>query len=512
MRNLSLPLTKIITSISILLAVFIFVSSAWFNLKILSVDAPLELRENAMITTTDLLLAGGNPYALKNMPAYVNSHGILYNLVVYPFAKIFGSTFLIHRGISAFFIIAACLLFFFFLLSSQVPISFSTIAASLLYAQLVTGGYDTTARADSLGFFLFLSSIVIAVRFKFRTSPLIFSLILTMLSFLAKQYFAITIIYLSVYLFLFESKKKGIIYILSAIGGFILLFLIISRLYETYFLNTTYLLHVQAIRNMAHLYNQIYLFFKWNFGFIIILLFSGFTVLKPKFAIKFNFHNWSKPLIQTSNQVDVSVVALVTSTAAIVLLLGQSIGQFMTYFYHLLTPFILIISLKYLERRRNSFILLIGSLLIFSNLLFFILKFILTLPEIPNDRDTWQKLKTIISQHENVYNSPATAHILVRQGKIIYDNGHSEFFKLGLIDNAKWPLVSGANEYYQGYLEWIDQQISEKKFDLIIVLRYILPILPYFTYEKLSTYYKPAQIIPLRMLRQTWNDEIWIPR
>ena len=38
-----------------------------------------------------------NPYGLAQQPAlYANVYGLLYNLAIYPFARCFGSSFLVH--------------------------------------------------------------------------------------------------------------------------------------------------------------------------------------------------------------------------------------------------------------------------------------------------------------------------------------------------------------------------------------------------------------------------------
>ena len=58
------------------------------------------------------LLEGRNPYALAELPASTNAYGIVYHLVVLPFARLFGNGYTVHRAISAVAIGATCALIY----------------------------------------------------------------------------------------------------------------------------------------------------------------------------------------------------------------------------------------------------------------------------------------------------------------------------------------------------------------------------------------------------------------
>jgi hypothetical protein len=55
---------------------------------------PNEYRESATLLTTDLLLKGGNPYALENQPEYTNVYGIFYHIIVLPLPSYLEPAFL----------------------------------------------------------------------------------------------------------------------------------------------------------------------------------------------------------------------------------------------------------------------------------------------------------------------------------------------------------------------------------------------------------------------------------
>ena len=70
------------------------------QIKIITFPYPLELREGAIKLSTHTLLNGVNPYALANNPIYINGFGLLYNLLVLPFAALFGNLLQLHRLIN----------------------------------------------------------------------------------------------------------------------------------------------------------------------------------------------------------------------------------------------------------------------------------------------------------------------------------------------------------------------------------------------------------------------------
>src|SRR5215210_1998849 len=78
--------------------------SGWLvllHLRMIISPAPQEMREGGIIWITSLLLAGRNPYAVSELPASTNAYGILYHLVVLPFARLFGNGYTVHRAVSA---------------------------------------------------------------------------------------------------------------------------------------------------------------------------------------------------------------------------------------------------------------------------------------------------------------------------------------------------------------------------------------------------------------------------
>jgi hypothetical protein len=86
-----------------------------YHYHIIACPYPLEYREGANILPTDLLLQGKNPFDYLNNPQSANLYRIFYNLLVFPFAIIWGPTLLLHRIVSGCFLYACCLIIFIIL-------------------------------------------------------------------------------------------------------------------------------------------------------------------------------------------------------------------------------------------------------------------------------------------------------------------------------------------------------------------------------------------------------------
>ena len=138
------------------------------QIKIITFPYQLELREGAIQLSTQALLKGINPYSLINNPIYINTYGILYNLVVLPFAGLFGNSLQLHRIINALFILGQ--LFLMAKVMRFQKTGWLAIFIALLFMWL--GQIFLTsplARPDIFGELLFLLTLFIPFIYKFNT-------------------------------------------------------------------------------------------------------------------------------------------------------------------------------------------------------------------------------------------------------------------------------------------------------------------------------------------------------
>lgn len=458
---------------------------------------PLESFEGAMLLTTNLLLKGENPYALENMPVAINVYGINYHLLVYPFARLWGSTFLVHRAVSAIFILLACVLFFVILRRHQVNILYSVSAVLILYASLLYR-YTVVAKPDGLGFFLFLLSVFIVYLMGYSTWSLVISVVLGVLAFYTKPYFVLSIPYLAIYLFLFVSKKKAVFYGAFAFVLLLTTAFIINRVFETYFVNT-FFNHINVATNdLGQLAEQLEFFTIFYSGILLILIvYSSLPVLdkvqsgawqnlrnvriKEELISRINLFGYDKPFIKTT--FPLSLYCLILSFGLFYFKLGRHVGNIMTYAYHLITPFFLIyvfslinVPLKniHLAKRRDNYnyALLLPGILVSLYLLYTSATYLKDSREWTDIAD-WRRIEQITRSHKNIMNSQVLVSLLLDQNKPVYDTGQTEFFQYSHY-SVKWLdglLLSNdkISRQWNRYENSIRQAVSQQEFDAIIV-------------------------------------------
>lgn len=510
-------------NIGLILSITLLMYLILFSITFLSLEGPQEYRENAITFTTRLLLKGGNPYSLENIPAYSNLYGIVYNVIVYPFAKIFGPSFFIHRLVSLLFMLLSCGAVYWGLRKKNVSIQLSLIAFTLLYIQLFRN-IGILARPDTLGLFLFLCSIIIPWKWNFTYSSLIGGILLSTLAFLTKPYFIFGAPCIALYLFLNKSKLKGIIYGLLLGCSLTITLLVMNHIYD-YYIISTFLAHVNlASSKLAYLAKQTICYAK-TIRFLIPALFIVYLLswLHHKDEVLadiskhklFNIKNLSKPLIRF----DFDIMTLILICSVLVMLkMGQHTGASLLYYIHLISPFLIITiftkisnETKYIESKTIAIFLIVIQLFTL-NFTFAAKRFPFPLPV---NRVEWQELKDLISPYNNVFcGSPPLAHIVNEQNKTVYDTGHSEHFRAGLFDSPlinvfrQSPRVNKAQKHHTQYLDSIKRQAKDKSFDLIIITKDYSPFLPLNIIKDNYTYLETKSV---KMYFNTWDLDIWLP-
>ena len=163
----------------IMFVVFCYYSSTYAN--IIFNPFVSEFREGHTLTPTYLFLKGIMPWSLETYPEYYNSYGILFNLVAYPFALLFGNSLVLHRIINEIFLLMTVIGIAYYKLSKSVDISRILILLSLYV--LINYSVNITLRPDGLGTFLFTMSILIPLRSHYSGRALSMAAVLSILAF-----------------------------------------------------------------------------------------------------------------------------------------------------------------------------------------------------------------------------------------------------------------------------------------------------------------------------------------
>jgi hypothetical protein len=495
-----------------------------------------EYREGATLLSTAALLAGKNPYALANQPEYTNVYGIVYNLFVYPFARLFGNTLPVHRGVSAGFVMGDCLLLFGIMRWMKIGVLVSVASTLIFYAHLLF--YVTPlARPDAMGVFLFLIAIFAPLRFQYSTRSLALSIVSGILAFLVKPYFLLGLIGAIVHTFLFRSRRSGLKYGFFALAALVAALLLMQTIFETY-LNNTFLIHanIKILGSSLDFVNQqITVYSQRNLGLIGLIALGVFSWLSRQSAWKWDSLPLSIPKLRLTPRegpmvhqppvIGLTLTLLGLNSLVFFFSMGRHAGNWLIYMHQLLSPFLILWAASLANdlvaqspTNRLQWQKLLVPLLLGVNLVSVTAAdFLPTLS--PAQLSQWNSLEQLIAQHQRVFNSPAVASILMQQGKPVFDSGQSEYFVVGANDTASmWGMIPAdfrILERNNQFLRDIQTSVVQQNYDLVVLTHqrstFLSAELVKQQYDLLGTFPAPMPPAPL-LSPKKWQLDVWVPR
>ena len=480
----------------------------------------MELREGNTQLTTHAFLNGINPYAIPNNPLYINIYGVLFNLVMLPFARLLGNTLQLHRLLNGFFILTQAAIIIMVMRTQKTSWLAAFLAASFIWLGQL---YFSTplARPDALGGILFLLAIFIPWLYKFDLKSLTLSILLGVLSYQTKFYFFLSIVIIAGYLFLFVSKKKAVLYAVAAGILFTLNIFILYISFDTYFVNSLYVSSGSLSMNFEKMFEQLSKFFRdyWGLHFFAFYLLNGFNIdqFKKAFSnIQINLKFIDKPAL--SLKPNFISFCLLFTLAIVVLILNNGTSQ--VYYYHLVTPFFIVLMMSKIDQLKNhkSWLLLLVVFTLITQS-FENLKSDLA----PVNLSDWKKLENRITNSKIVLNSPLDVSILLDQNKPIAMSGHTQFYflfpseRFFLFPDPQLMQLEG-----EKYIRNMTEKVRNKEYDFLETIENV-------NYEKfligerldrtqadqkfIMSYYHPVELltIPMPHTNEVWKIEIWEP-
>ena len=520
-------LLRIIQAILAIFLVYFSIRLALYHYHLVIYPFPNTLREGAMMSSTLALLKGLNPYDISLQPQFMNQYGIMYPLSVWPLAKLFGCTILIHRTVCAFSILASCLLIALVLKRMSVPIVLNLWAILMLYSSWMYPGTSTpTIDPGATGMFLFLLTIFIPWLGKFSYRSLILSLIFGVLSFYTKIYTFLGVFIILSYLFLFISKKKAIIY------GFLLLILMVisvgfvNRIFSTYFDNCFFAAlnmgpswsTMQRLKEQLIMFKDIHLWTLILTGVLLLwhcfkfLTNQGLDKIKKNISEIFQImklNKFNEPLIKLNYPLILH--AGICSLFILYISLGRHNGATLWYFFQLLSPFFIMGS-AWLFSQLSYWPLFCAPILIFN------------LFTITADQDYkcfneklngWPEITKLIKTHQHILNSPLIAPLMIEQNKDLVDDGQAEYFLPGGERNnwMKGWLKTDDRIMLQHliFFENIKFMVENKAYDIIILQPGLMPM---GVAQEIRKYYKSLGQANLYVPqdRRPYAITIWLPQ
>jgi len=497
---------------AVLISGALLLSLIYFNYHVIIAPYPQEYREGAMQLATQHLLDHINAYTLEEQPQHTNVYGALYNIMVYPFALIFGSTLPLHRAVSAFFILLSCLWLMLIMKKCAVPLWLSAIGGIIYYAQ-ITSFSTVIARPDSLGLFFFMCALFLPWIGDFKPKYLGWSALCFTLSFYAKLYFVLSAPVIALYIFLFKDKIRAVLYFFFSL---LLLFLsacVVNRYFPLYFTNTFY-----------YYFNTPDPFFKGfliavryfddfiyeNFSLILLFLIyvSESIYTHRRLLLKECRHRLTavftslKKIGAPELEFDYFLFIISLTTPVFLLKLGHHAGGGIDYIHHLITPFLIIIVFRFLAQKvsRNQFALYGILLILGMTFTFFDHR------KATDYRKQWTAIENRLAGYQDIFNESAVTSVLLKQKKYVYNSGHSNEY-IGTIMN-KSPLYPEITKRVESFENEVNRKIINQKFDLIVLDDFTSDI----SRTLLNKYYRPVEIMEAPMLINSWTLELWEPR
>jgi len=467
---------------------------------------------------TQVLITGGNPFAFENQPLAMNNYGILYELFVLPFAIVFGNTLLVHRAVSFFFILLCSAVSFLTLKKINNDVYLSGLC-SILMAIVLTGRGGIGASPASVGCFFFLTAVLVPFNRSFDACSLLISILSCLLAFYTKPYFVLSFGIVASYLFLFVSKKTGVLYSISFCLFFLVTFALIRYFLTLYFVDILLGNISNADLGLAHLLEQLQELCREFFpSFALALLFLLINAVRnygkefssQKIKLNLGWSNLDSALFRMS--MDYFGYVFLIGLLAFIFILGAHLLNFMTYAYHVvMLPFFLWLFSKIIKGTRLA---LIAIPIFLLNAAW--LSLILINPSFLQKKDSagWSEIRAYVSGSEKVLNSPAIVSLLIEEGILPVDSGQTEFYyALKRYPDLPWlcPSYKVVKQNGSQYLWNINYAIANKEFDKLILTEEDKSEIK--LRDRIDQYYVKVNTIQLDMpqTNEVWKLGVWEP-
>ena len=482
---------------------------AW-ALRNLVADYPMEYRENAALFTSALQLEGKNIYSVEERPLHVNLFGSGYYWVSYPFVRWFGNNYQTLRAVSVAFVLAGCGMLVWGLRFDGCPWWAALSGGALLLSQLGQG-LSVTARPDGLGAFLMLASLVIPYCRRLSPGSLAISAALSILGYLTKPYCVLGLPLVCLYVFLFESKLKGLLFGLAGAVALLLSLVAINAVYECYLTETVIAQHNMIRRNYEHLARVGGQFVKDRLGFLAVLAGGCVFWISARMPSPVpagggaGLGRLSRPLLAV--RVSFPAVILVCNGAVIALALGLNPGNDVLYYHHLISPFLIWVALVVASQRSRWQGAILLALL--ANILWLGIQ---QPPWPKNHSAAWEDLDKLIASHRRVFAAPHLSHLLLRHGLPVYDAGQTEYAPYAFQQNPA-RVAERYEQRTRAFLRDIRDKVVNEQFDLILVCRGWSRLVPR---QYLQAHYVCRGQLQAPMAFGYWMEpyplEMWVPK
>ncbi len=459
---------------------------------------PTEYRDWGSIDMSNALFNKSSPYSFSAGPPFFYIYGLVFPFLAGGLSSVLHIDLLLLTKL----FVCLCILLTALVIASEIfDLSGQLFPAILGFAATLWTGSATNAvfilNPASCGLL-----IIVFVLSRIRKSQSLVSILVaalgTVLAFYTKQYFVYIFAPIFLFLFLNSGLKNALTYGLAFLGILVASVLLIKQIYPSYFYATILAQFYAVGGGWGHARSQLILFFNQYWPLIILLF----------------IYLWKTTRKQISSKSGENLYLLVLLIAALCLIpLGRNTGSFLSYYYQLALPALIVIGLISLSRLRSkpASAFFISGILIFSIFHGELLSYRPVYSEQSLQR--WAFANQIITNINGpkLISSPILAPIM--DESILLDNGHSEcYVGLNTPSTSLDILFPKRHTYFNAfktYFDGIDSQIAHKHFKLIATTKDFHPMILQST---LDANYLMLETINLQTGGQTWVTEFWVPK
>lgn len=468
--------------------------TAWLfllHLRLILSPAPQEMREGGELVITQFLLQGRNPYALAELPAGTDVYGILYNLLVTPFAVLFGNSLAVHRTVSGAAILAACFLVQRMLRQRGTEPGLA-IAGALLFYLASIYFVAPLARPDGLALLLSVASIAVLYREELSFGRFGLGLALAVAALFTKLYLAYPPFVLAAYWFLFRARRRGLALGAAALVVAVLALAAVTLLLPAY-LNVVVLANAEsAVYEPDHLLRQTR---DWALYQLPLLVALAVLALRSGGRVRLDLFGFTA----------------LANGAVFLFWLGGHSGAHMTYLLQLVSPALILALWPHLPWAGwgRTAVLAALPLALAFNLHWFPRSF----AAFSQAEETYRGLERSVAQHGNVLGGTEAAVALLRAGQKVLDTGQSEYFGAAVGQRVLPLLVPPMllQQRWDAMRTEIQDGIEGRRYDLVVRSRRRGGVVPA---ELLAHHYRTDGTIEVSFpwASQRWPLDLWVPR
>ncbi|KKU83780.1 hypothetical protein A2973_00605 [Candidatus Gottesmanbacteria bacterium RIFCSPLOWO2_01_FULL_49_10] len=448
---------KIFRIIAFCIGMLFFVRTFSYHSAIINLNAPQDYREDKQVLFTQRILDNKPIFTASSMPAYTQDYGMLYNYVVAAIAKFSGSSYVLHRIVSALFMFLCFA--WLYKIARKIGGDWLTsfLGILILYHYAAFSQVENGPRPDSMGLFLFFVTVFVPWFLNFSYLSLIASIVASIMAFYTKPYFVLGVVYVGAYLLVCRHIKKAFVFAVSWIILFGLVALWVNWKYDFYFFNTL-IIPNNYISNLGwHLQLQTKDFIVRDFALFITSFIAVSATLTAFIQRKKNIAHYPPAYF---------IICLLVSWIIIIGRMGGNAGAYLTYYNQLITPFMILIAVAYW--RNNRSIVLVAFLVVSIFVLLIKTNFTVDVQAINKNRKEWEQY---LNTYTSIFPLPSFSYYVYTRGMPVYDAGDAEYFPQGIPKNGS-RQSNIADKIYKESIKDFEKKVNNKEFD---ILTYLVP-------------------------------------